>query len=128
MRELYLIPLSHIISVSAIQTRQNNQVDDPFAEVFEGDAGTDDVIRDTGQYKFVGSLFPKKPIMPNSEVGFSVADRLEPVKGNIRVFSLQYYKNKIFQILFSTPGMIPNRKTGLSKVQESLKLGYRKKN
>ena len=116
-----------MISASAIQTHRNTPEDDPFAGVFEGVTEEDVVISDTGQYKFVGSLLPKKPIMPNSEVDTGAADGWQSLKGNDRVSSLQCYKIKTFQILFSTHGMIPNRKIGSTKVQESQKWGCRKK-
>ena len=74
MKKLYLIPLSHIIFVSALQTHENNKVDDEFTEVFEGEVGADDVINDTGQYKFVWNLFLKKPFMSNPAVASGVAN------------------------------------------------------
>ena len=74
MKKLYLIPLSHIICVSALQTQENNKVNDEFTEVFEGEVGEDDVINNTGQYKFVWNLFLKKPFMPNPAVASGVAN------------------------------------------------------
>ena len=92
MKKLYLIPLSHMISISAIQTHKETPEDDPFAEIFKGIAQEEVTIRDTGQYKFVGSLVPKKPIMPNSEVDSGVADGWNSLKGNARVSSVQCHE------------------------------------
>ena len=58
--------ISLSVTVTAIQNHHNKRSDDPFAQVFEGSGEDEDVISDTGQYKFVGNLFPKNPIMPDS--------------------------------------------------------------
>jgi len=83
-KKISLLSLSQILSLSvtvvAIQTQGDERSDDPFAQVFEGSGQEDDVISDTGQYKFVGSLFPKKPIMPNSEVVSGAAKGWKSIK------------------------------------------------
>ena len=126
-KKISLLSLSQILSLSvtvvAIQTQGDERSDDPFAQVFEGSGQEDDVISDTGQYKFVGSLFPKKPIMPNSEVVSGAAKGWKSIKGNtLYIHSLKYHScSFFFQSPFLIHGSLLNQEIGLIEEPKFLK-------